>query len=366
MQHKIYIILLAYILLQACSPTPALQLQGNFKDGQEKSIYLDKLSATGSVDVLANVQSDDAGRFTFDFDKAAEDGMYRIRVGDDQLFMRLGPADKNVKISGNIADIGGVSYTVEGSDNSNNLKDILAKIKNRDIANLDHFLTNNKDPFVNLYIANQLYDQNIAKVNVYKSIQNQFKSSYPEHSYNKDLGHIINTMNASIAKNKKKFSVDVGQLAPEIVGLDPNGKERKLSDLRGKVVLIDFWASWCGPCRKANPHVVEVYQKYKDKGFDVYSFSLDGPNPRVLARIANDKAKVKAEKAKSKKRWKDAIIKDKLTWKSHASELASWNSVASQKYGVRSIPATFLVDREGKIVAVNPRYNLEEVVKNAL
>jgi thiol-disulfide isomerase/thioredoxin len=124
-----------------------------------------------------------------------------------------------------------------------------------------------------------------------------------------------------------------GGLAPDLEFTDPNGKLIKLSSLRGKVVLLDFWASWCGPCRRENPSVVAAYNKFKDKGFDIYSVSLD-----------QDKAK-----------WISAIAQDGLVWKSHVSDLKGWQSQAAAKYGVQGIPAQFLLDKDGKIIAKNLR-----------
>ncbi|MGA1373969.1 MAG: peroxiredoxin family protein, partial [Flavobacteriales bacterium] len=121
--------------------------------------------------------------------------------------------------------------------------------------------------------------------------------------------------------------------APDIVMRSPSGELLKLSDLRGKVVLIDFWASWCGPCRRENPTVVRAYQKYKDKGFEIFSVSLD-----------SDKA-----------RWTSAIAQDGLVWPNHVSDLAGWRNAAAGAYGVSSIPATFLLDRNGNIVGTNLR-----------
>jgi len=139
-------------------------------------------------------------------------------------------------------------------------------------------------------------------------------------------------------------STMIGGLAPEIKLNGPDGKPVSLSSLRGKVVLIDFWASWCGPCRRENPNVVKMYQKYKDQGFEIFGVSLDND--------AN--------------RWKAAIQGDGLTWY-HGSDLMGWKSRPAQMYQVHSIPATFLLDKEGKIIAKGLRGpELESAVANAL
>lgn len=135
---------------------------------------------------------------------------------------------------------------------------------------------------------------------------------------------------ANIADMVGQFkSSMVGVPAPEIVQADTSGKQLPLSSLRGKVVMIDFWASWCGPCRRENPFVVSMYEKYKAKGFDIYSVSLD----------------------QDRNRWLNAIQADRLTWSNHVSDLRGWQNQAAQLYGVTSIPKTVLIDREGKIIA---------------
>lgn len=121
--------------------------------------------------------------------------------------------------------------------------------------------------------------------------------------------------------------------APEIAQTDTTGAVRKLSDLKGKVVLIDFWASWCGPCRKENPTVVAAYKKYRDKGFEVFSVSLD-----------NDRS-----------RWINAINQDGLVWPNHVSDLKYWQNEAAAKYSVTSIPRTVLIDKNGVITDHNLR-----------
>jgi len=124
----------------------------------------------------------------------------------------------------------------------------------------------------------------------------------------------------------------VGGEAPDFTQETPEGEELSLSDFRGKVVLIDFWASWCGPCRRENPNVVRMYNKYKDEGFEILGVSLD----------------------RDKSRWINAIEKDGLTWP-HVSDLKGWQNEVAQTYGVRSIPHTILLDKEGRIIARNLR-----------
>ena len=126
--------------------------------------------------------------------------------------------------------------------------------------------------------------------------------------------------------------IPVGSEAPDFTQPTPDGKQLSLSSLRGKVVLIDFWASWCKPCRMENPNVKRVYDQYKGKGFEILGVSLD----------------------REKGAWTQAIAQDGLPWK-HVSDLAFWNNAAAQQYGVSSIPYTVLVDKDGKVLGKNLR-----------
>ena len=136
----------------------------------------------------------------------------------------------------------------------------------------------------------------------------------------KDIKNLLNTYR----------SVEVGRIAPDITQSTPEGKQLSLSSLRGQYVLIDFWASWCGPCRRENPNVVSIYKKYKNDGFTILGVSYD-----------SDKSK-----------WQKAISDDNLEW-NQVSDLQAWQNSTSDQYGIKAIPSNVLIDKDGKIIAKN-------------
>ena len=170
----------------------------------------------------------------------------------------------------------------------------------------------------------------------------RFKDSPIAATMDNQVFQIESAYNEFLNTTPTKSSPDV---APEIVMQGINGKAIKLSSLKGKVVLIDFWASWCGPCRKENPNVVRLYKQYKDKGFTVYSVSLDeDPNA-----------------------WKAAIKADGLVWPNHVSDLRGWKSPIVQQYGFDAIPHTVLIDKNGKVIGTGLRgESLEQKLKEVL
>ncbi|MFM7855246.1 MAG: TlpA family protein disulfide reductase [Flammeovirgaceae bacterium] len=209
----------------------------------------------------------------------------------------------------------------------------MALIENSSLKLVD-FLRNQP---VSLGLFNVLQDPNIIDkdkhIDLFISLAEKFKKEWPTYSYTKELSSQV---------EKLKITA-IGQLAPEIALTNPNGEVVKLSSLRGKYVLIDFWAKWCGPCRRENPNVVKAYKRFKDKGFEVFGVSLD----------------------RNKEDWLKAIAEDGLTW-THVSDLKYFESQAAKDYNINAIPFSILLDKTGKIIAKNLRgaaleQKLEEV-----
>ena len=179
----------------------------------------------------------------------------------------------------------------------------------------------NKDCLMSAFLVTYFEQEFATYVSLYEEVRDALIKNYANSPFVKYID------------NKVSSSLEPGTLAPEIDMKDPDGKQRKLSDLRGKVVMIDFWASWCGPCRRENPNVVKLYHRYHDKGFEIYSVSLD----------------------KDRGSWLKAIQDDGLVWPNHVSDLRGWTSSGGATYGIMSVPSTVLIDRKGRIIAKNLR-----------
>ncbi len=165
------------------------------------------------------------------------------------------------------------------------------------------------------------------------SVAQRFLKAKPNSDYTQEFVANLNNFKAKQeAEQASSAHLAVGKSAPDFELPTPDGQNIKLSSLKGKVVLIDFWASWCGPCRAENPNVVAMYNKYKGKNFEILGVSLDS----------------------KKDKWTEAIAKDKLTWK-HVSDLNGWQSAAAKLYGIDGIPNTYLLDKNGVIAAKNLR-----------
>ncbi len=178
-------------------------------------------------------------------------------------------------------------------------------------------------------------------LNLYKEVEAALSAKYPSSKY---LANLKKDIMAYEMQSQKANSLKVGEVPADFSLPTPDGKMISLSSFKGKVVLIDFWASWCGPCRKENPNVVAMYKKYHKKGFEILGVSFD-----------DDKSK-----------WVKAYEADGLTW-NHVSDLKGWESAAAKLYGITTIPFTMLLDKEGKLIAKGLRgEELEEKVVEAL
>ena len=224
-----------------------------------------------------------------------------------------------------------VGDTLLASDLKDQYQDIQFQIKSYEID----FVENNPDSFVSVLILERFVMTKQMSKEEAKPLYDNLSSRIKNSKTGKKLDQTINSPTAP---------AEVGQTAPIFEGPSPTGKMVKLNDILGKITIIDFWASWCRPCRVENPNLVRTYNKLKAKGLNIVGVSLD----------------------KSKDSWIKAIEDDGLQW-SHVSHLQFWNEPIAKAYQVRSIPATFILDHKGTIVAKNLRGKaLEQKVEELL
>jgi peroxiredoxin len=374
--QKIIISLSAIALLASCGgnkKTSSFELKGTLTDSKGETIYLEKLTNPQPVTIDSTV-IDEKGNFEFT-NYTPKIGFYRIKTSAQNFAMLVLDSTDKVKVTGSVKDLGN-TYKVEGSpetklflefneiakknrsqlDSLNQAFQRIVEEKNlsKNTKAIDSLSNTFQVPYEAIVTPqNKILSKKIIEnstsysslmaiqgmdpekyIDVYKALDKGLYAKYPLDA-NVVMFHGIVS---------KMVATTMGQVAPEINLPSPEGTNIALSSLKGKIVLVDFWASWCGPCRKEMPNVVKAYAKYKDKGFEIYGVSLD----------------------QDKERWAQAIKQDGITWP-QVSDLKQWDCEPAKQYGVTSIPATFLLDKEGKIIAKNLRgEELEKAIENAL
>ncbi len=353
MKHLIlFLSLIGMVAFYGCggtTETAAFAVKGQIEDASDLQVFFDQIKFTNSSNVIGKSDISSNGKFKVALDEHPGAGIYRIRIGAKRSFLVFDGSEKIVEVNGKLSDFDSGSQRITGSASSTAYLDAEKQAKSRtlNVGNFSNFV-NGQNSIVSALISYNFFKAMDQKnIDALKVVNQKLNADFPQTDFAKDFNNLTTTKESQLKQFLATQRIQVGQEAPEIKLKDPKGKEYALSDLKGKVVLIDFWASWCRPCRMENPNVVRMYKKYNNQGFEVFSVSLDSEN--------------------AKQRWIDAIKKDGLEWPYHVSDLKKWASAPAKEYGVTGIPKTFLIDREGKFAAIGLRgAALEPALKKLL
>ena len=296
----------------------------------ELKVFLDDLQKgrNGVIDT-ATINAD--GSFIMQ-GKLKDPIIGQLRVGASKVFLIMDNESMDFSMNYPTNPRLPVTYSIEGSPANNSWLEVYEKLTTNKatLPYLQQVIDTSQNMLLSYLVINQVKPEDAP--DTYNKFAPKIEQAMPGSKFAADIKQ---KMQAA----KSVAAVGVGKPAPNISLPNPEGQNMSLADLKGQVVLLDFWASWCRPCRKENPNVVRAYDKYKSKGFTVFSVSLDQDR-------GDGRGKVK---------WEKAIDDDNLKWDYHVSDLKGWKSSASALYGVKSIPQTFLIDGQGKIVAKNLR-----------
>jgi peroxiredoxin len=361
-------LLLIVALASGCNtPQKGTTVKGMLDNAENMKVRLEKVKLSSAAMVLSEVDTDAKGSFSVNFPEGLSEGLYRLSIGQQAAGIVLDGTEKVMEIKGDLQNLKMQDFEITGCPSTEALNATMKEYYERKLTPNDIIAKSKsfENPFVGMQLSLSTLGPRPDYAKLHQELYTSLSQKFPATDYLKEYSAVIAQLNQQKAKSAGSEKIKVGEAAPNIKLSSPDGKEYALADLKGKVVLLDFWASWCRPCRRANPHVVELYDKYHSQGFTVFSVSLDGIDERTKKRF-NDPNQIQAQIESSKQRWVNAIDQDNLKWDYHVSDLKKWDCAPAKEYGVRSIPRTFLIDREGKIAAVNPRYDLEEQIQKAL
>ena len=351
-RNILHLIVLLFILISCQNKNEKIneiKLTVNYiGDIEGDEVRLQKVSSDYSIELYKS-ENFNNNKIVFDI-SILESTLFRLDIlGKESIDLILNNTDVNVNIDNSSSEF---KYTIEGSydtDVLNNVRKIISTYK-YDIRQINQkFIKASQEK--NSKLVNELrYDANILKIDFEKFLKNYLRTvdnslAVIITSDYLDIDNNISFWDSTLIKYRDNFSynsyfksfekkvnkiksVSIGSVAPEIILSDTTGKDVALSSLRGKYVLLDFWAGWCGPCRMENPNILKNYVKYKNKGFEVYQVSLD----------------------RSRSDWVNAIKKDNLIWY-NVSDLKFFQSEAASLYNIDRIPKGFLLDPNGVIIA---------------
>ena len=341
-------------------------VSGQIVGAGDQSVGLCNMNYQKGMVPLATFNTDKDGKFDTKFELSTPD-YYFLRFQNGQILYLILNGQDSIKVYGDVKNIMEISNII-GSEDSQIMNEFLvewgkfSRVKDSltNVIRINPAKQTEVDGFFKPFAQDFYMKRNnlinkfntspsiIATLNAidkelewstYQNVVHYLTLSFPESP---TVQNTANYVAEEIKVRERKKFLQPGNPAKDIALPTPEGDTLRLSDLKGNVVLIDFWASWCGPCRRENPNVVNMYNMYKDEGFTVYSVSMDT----------------------NRDKWIAAIAKDGLVWPNHVSDLKGWASSAGADYVVKSIPFTVLVDREGKIIGTNIRgVNLQNQLK---